>query len=109
MTKYKRIPVVKSRIVAHRAKRHPRRTLLGLIIFGLVIMLFYVWLKVQINLLLAENRMLEVEHRHYMVENEKLRGEVTRLSSFARIHKIAQEDLDMIFIAQEDIHEIPNE
>lgn len=70
-------------------------------------MIFYVWLKVQINLELAEIQLLEQTIRQQKRENDRLQAEYIKLSSFDRIHKIAQEDLGLIFLDSEAFHEIP--
>ncbi len=107
MARYKKIPVVKSRVVITKKKGHPKLTLFAIILSGCAIMIFYIWLKVQINLQLTEIQQLELRYRQQMLENEKSHAEVIRLSSYARIHEIAQENLGLVFLAQEDIHEVP--
>lgn len=69
-------------------------------------MMFYVWLKVQTNLLSAEIQHLKIKQNHLVVENEKLKAEVARLSSFGRIQEIAQQKLGLVFLPKEDIIEI---
>ncbi len=70
------------------------------------LMLIFVWLKVETNLTLAHIRILEVQLNENIHENEKLRAEVVRLTSFGRIRRIAQSELGLTFVPSEQIVEI---
>lgn len=105
MSNYKKIPVIKNRVVIQEQRKRSfvRITAVGVI---LAIMLIYVWLKIQTNSYLGKIQLLNKELSRKTVENEKLQGAVGRLSNFGRINKIAQEELGLTFLDNEDIIEI---
>jgi len=105
----KRIPVVKNRIDAKRKKKSSKAAQLWIIVLVLVFMLLHVWLKVQTNLQRTQIQELEKRLAREKVETEKLQAEVEQLSNFGRIYRIAQEELGLVFIPNEDIIEIPQE
>jgi len=78
----------------------------GIVVMGLLFMLFYVWLRLQTELVSAEIRDLKIQESHLIMKNEKLKAEVVRLSSFGRIQKIAKEKLHLVFLDPEVIIEI---
>lgn len=102
MAKAKRIPVIKNRVVLKDKRKRSVWPQVGALILTFAMMLLFVWLKIQINLRLAEIQRLETVLEQCQAENEKLKAEKIRLSSFGRIHKIAQE-LGLEFVASEDI------
>lgn len=109
MGRNKRIPVVKNRIDAKRKKKSSKAAQLWIIVLVLVFMLLHVWLKVQTNLQRTQIQELEKRLAREKVETEKLQAEVEQLSNFGRIYRIAQEELGLVFIPNEDIIEIPQE
>lgn len=108
MAKQVKIPVVKNRIAPRRSKRKTQVfRKIGAIAVTLIVMILFVWLKIQTNLMLAGIQNLEAERNRYRAENEKLQAEVVELSSFARIHRIARERLNLDFLAHEKVIEVP--
>lgn len=110
MGRNKRIPVVKNRIDAKRRKQKSSKAAqVWLVVLVLAFMLLHVWLKVQTNLRKAQIRDLETRLAREKVETDKLQAEVEQLSNFGRIYRIAQEELGLVFIPNEDIVEIQEE
>jgi cell division protein FtsL len=72
-------------------------------------MLFYVWLRVETGLVSAELRELKLKENRLTAENEELRADVARLSSFERIQRIAQEELGLVFLPRKDVIELAKE
>ncbi len=91
------------------APRKHRRTnrIFWWILVAFALMVGYVWMKVQINLQLAEIRQLEDLKRRYEIENNKLEAERIRLSNFGRIQQYAEKELGLVFIPDEAIVKIP--
>jgi cell division protein FtsL len=77
------------------------------ILCAFALMVGYIWMKVQINLQLAEIQRLEDLNRRYEIEINKLEAEHIRLANIGRIQKIAQEELGLVFATHEDVIEIP--
>lgn len=77
------------------------------IVGAFLLMVGYVWMKVHINLQLAEISRLEELKRRYEIENSKLEAERIRLANIGRIQKIAEEELGLVFVSNEDVIEIP--
>lgn len=105
MAKTKKIPVIKNRVVLKKKKKRSVWPQVRVLILTFAMMLLFVWLKIQTNLKLAEIQRLETVLAQNLAENKKLKTEKIRLSSFGRIHKIAQE-LGLEFLASEDIVQI---
>lgn len=95
-----------ARSVRRKSNRLSSLALVGGVFLVFLLMILYVWLKVESDLLSAELRNLKIQESHLLVENENLKAEVARLSSFGRIQKIAQEILGLVFLPNEDIIEI---
>ena len=108
MANYVRIPVLKNRgVTVTRGKKSKKGFLQFAVILSLfILMLTFVWLKVETNLTLSEIQNLEEKLHENTIQNEKLRAEVVRLSNFSRIQKIAQMKLGLDFIRDENIIEI---
>lgn len=106
MAKTKKIPVVKSHIVARRPKRKSRPFLYTAIVFTFALLLFHIWLQVKINSCLTELQELERENKRILEENDELQAEVVELSGYGRVHKIAQQ-IGLVFIPHEDILQLP--
>ncbi|MFQ5824419.1 MAG: cell division protein FtsL [bacterium] len=96
----------RSRRVRKNSKNRSRFSLFSIVLLGFFLMIFYVWLKVQTNFVSAEIQQLKMKRNRLLVENEELKAEVARLSSFSRIREIAQKNLYLVFIPNEDIIEI---
>ena len=106
MAKTKKIPVIKNRgIVLKKKKKRSVWPQVRILILTFAIMLLFAWLKIQTNLKLAEIQKLETVLAQNLAENEKIKTEKNRLSSFGRIHKIAKE-LGLEFLASENIVQI---
>ena len=106
MAKTKKIPVIKNRgVVLKKKKKRSVWPQVGILILTFVIMLMFVWLKIQTNLKLAEIQRLETVLKQNLAENKKLITEKTRLSDLGRIHKIAKE-LGLEFLENENIVQI---
>ena len=105
MAKTKKIPVIKNRVVLKKKKKRSVWPQVRVLILTFVMMMLFVWLKIQTNLKLAEIQRLETILAQNLTEKKKLKTEKIRLSSFGRIHKIAQ-DLGLEFLASEDIIQI---
>lgn len=107
MSKYKRIPVIRSQgVVLKEEKESSVGKKVGWLILLFTIMLAHVWLSVETNSTMANIRTLESQRDENIHENDKLRAEVVRLSSFGRIQQIAQKKLGLIFIPNDQIVEI---
>lgn len=107
MAKTRKVPVLKNHgIVVKKSQKRASLRKFGLIVLVFTLMLVYVWLKVQTNLILAEIQVLDAELNQSLAENGKLQAEVVRLSSFGRIQKIAKKKLGLDFIPRENIIEI---
>ncbi|NIR49471.1 cell division protein FtsL [candidate division KSB1 bacterium] len=102
----KKIPVVKSRVEIKESRSHSRLVIFTLIVVSLLLMLFYIWLKFEMNLLLGDIQRLERENKRILDENDQLQAEVVRLSSYGRIRKIATGQLELVFIPHDDIIEV---
>ena len=76
------------------------------ILAGFVLLVGYVWMKVQINLQLAEVQRLEALKRRYVMEQHKLEAEKIGLDNIGRIQKLAKEELGMVFLPDEKIIKI---
>lgn len=108
MAEYTQIPLIKN----HGLSLKPEILVLPvrkfhwllLILAGL---LLYVWLKVETDLQLTRISAQEAEHGEVLSENERLRAEIVRLSSFERIQRIAQSRLGLEFVSDEQIIEVP--
>ena len=101
MAAYKKIPLLKAKVDINATKRNTNLTFLGIVFLGLVVIV-YIWMKVHFDVLLTQNQQLEIELRQLQKENEKLRADVVRLSSFSRIKNIAGE-LGMVPIPHEEL------
>jgi len=64
-------------------------------------MLFQVWLKVQVRLIVGEIERLNKDAIKLREENNQYQAQVTDLSSYERITQIAQGELGMIFLKQD--------
>lgn len=84
------IPVVRNRIVLREPRPRTRLYLFTATAVLLIVMLFYIWLQVQINVRLREISRLEQQNRVVQEEIQKLEAEVVELSSYGRIHQIAE-------------------
>ena len=87
-------------------KPHRNHRIFWLILAAFALMVGYVWMKVQINLQLAEIRRLEDLKRRYEIENNKLQAEKIRLSNFGSIKEYAEKELGLVFIPDEEIVKI---
>ncbi|MFQ5865052.1 MAG: cell division protein FtsL [bacterium] len=96
----------RSRRVRKKSRNRSGFTIIIVFLLGFFLMIFYVWLKVQTNLVSAEVQQLRTKQSRLLAENEELKAEVAQLSSFARIQKIALEKLHLTFLPSEDIVEI---
>ena len=107
MGKTRRIPVVRNRIVVQPQKK--RSGLRRLLLLGLLsaLMIFYVWLNVETAECLHEIEQLQENLQVSQQENERLRAEVAKLSSFARINEIARTKLGLVFVENEKVIEVP--
>ncbi len=105
MAKTRKIPVIKNRVVLRKKKKRSVWPQVRVLILTFAMMLLFVWLNIQTNLKLAEIQRLEAVLTQNLAENKKLKTETIRLSSFGRIHKIAQ-TLGLEFLAREDIVQI---
>lgn len=105
MAKTRKIPVIKNRVVLRKKKKRSVWPQVRVLILTFAMMLLFVWLNIQTNLKLAEIQRLEAVLTQNLAENKKLKTEKIRLSSFGRIHKIAQK-LGLEFLAREDIVQI---
>lgn len=105
MARSKKIPVIKNRVVLKEKRKRSVWPQIGVVVLAFVMMLLFVWLKIQTNLRLAQIQKLETFLAQSLKENEKLRTEKLKLSSFGRIHKIAQE-LGLEFLGSADIVQI---
>lgn len=104
-----RIPLIKSRIVTTKPKKSSNRFPVTVIVLSFALMISYVWLKVQTNLLLSTIQDFEIELKQNQTENEKLQAEIIKYSRFGRINKIAQEELGLVFLPNENFIEISPE
>ena len=105
MAKTKKIPVIKNRVVLKQKNKRSVWPQVRILILTFAIMLLFVWIKIETNLKLAEIQRLETVLAQNLAENKKLKTEKIRLSSFGRIHKLAQ-NLGLEFLASEDIVQI---
>lgn len=99
-------PFFRRRGSAAPRKSHKKNRIFWWILAAFALMVGYVWMKVQINQQLAEIRRLEDLKRRYEIENNKLEAEKIRLSNFGRIQKIAEEELGLVFVPDEEIVKI---
>jgi cell division protein FtsL len=74
------------------------------IIIVTILMVFYVWEKVEMGILLHEIDELKKQEAQLKEENDKLRAKVTQLSSYGRITSLAQDKLGMVFPPQEMVY-----
>lgn len=103
------IPVIRRKITASTVARQSNVNLLSIIALVFAILVLFVWLKVKTNQLLLEIREMEDQLGKAKIENQKLQAEVVELSSFRRIPKIAQTQLNMDFAGRGDIIKIKKE
>ncbi|MDZ7261983.1 MAG: cell division protein FtsL [candidate division KSB1 bacterium] len=90
-------------------KSNSRRFYVVFFIVGItIVMVFYVWEKVRIGLLVSEIDELRKQEIQLQEENYVLRAKVIDLSSYENITRRAQEKLGMIFPQRETIY-IPDE
>lgn len=109
MTKYAQIPLVKNRgLVLKPETALPAKKIRWLLLV-LACLLLYVWLKVETDLQVTMISAKETELGEILSENERLRAQVVRLSSFERIQRIAQSRLGLEFVSDEQIIEVPKE
>ncbi len=97
------------RRAASPKKSRTSHRLVWWILCAFALMVGYVWMKVQINLQLAEIQRLEDLNRRYEIEINKLEAERIRLANIGRIQKIAQEELGLVFATNENVIEIPEQ
>ncbi|MFQ5640315.1 MAG: hypothetical protein ACE5IR_20230 [bacterium] len=98
----KRIPVIKPQVVISKKNRRSKLFLFTAFITGLALLLFHVWLRVQINTALTEIRQLQEENDKIAVEIDALNVKVIKLSDYGRIYKLAEEQLGLVFVHDEN-------
>ena len=106
MGSYKKIPVVTNKLRAKKKQKTGRLANFKWVGIILAIFLSYMWVSVKTNSFKKEIGVLEKELKIKIGENQELRGTVEQLSDFGRINKIAQKELGLIFLSNEDIVEI---
>jgi cell division protein FtsL len=99
----KKIPVIKNRLTSLPNARGHSGKKTGYIITIFVLMLVFVWLRVQTSQLLSEVRTLEDELRKSQNENRHLETQEKKLSTYSRIMDLAQNRLNMVKVPNDRI------
>ena len=74
----------------NRKKVHYKGKIILFGVVGFVIVLFYLWGKVQINLVLQKNDNLKRRERALQLEIDDLRSQIDAMKSYKRIVELAQ-------------------
>ena len=104
-----KIPVVKNRLQLPQKQKSRQGARTRYIILVFVIMLLFVWLRVQTNVLLTDIKSLEDSLREHSNENSQLETKVKTLSDYNRIVEIARSRLGMEKISNDKIIRIKEE
>jgi len=103
MSARKKIPVLKNRLPVLPKNKNHSGLRAAYIILVFLVMLFFVWLRVQTNQILTEIKSLEDNLRKIQNMNSHLETEVKSLSDYNRIADIAQNELGMVRVPNEKI------
>jgi cell division protein FtsL len=106
MNRIQKQPLFQKRRASGPKRSRAKNRLFWWILGAFLLMVGYIWMKVQINLQLAEVQHLEELKRRYEIENNKLEAERVRLANIGRIQKIAEEELGLVFVKDENVIEI---
>ena len=102
----KKIPVLKNKLPVLPKSKKDSSVRTGYIFLIFVIMLFFVWLRVQTNETLTDIKSLEDRLRKIKNENSHLETQVNILSDYIRIAEIAQDKLGMVIVPNDKIIKI---
>lgn len=99
----KRKKIVIPRDANQKKKKDPfNAKMVRWVLFIFVVLFLYIWLKVDTDITLGKLQNLNYQESQLYNENQKLKAEVIRLSSYGRIKKIAKEKLGLDHLSQEN-------
>lgn len=102
----KKIPVLKNKLPVLPKSKKDSSVRTGYIFLIFVILLFFVWLRVQTNETLTEIKSLEDKLRKINNLNSHLETEENTLADYIRIADIAQNKLGMVVVPNDKIIKI---